>query len=108
MPELVPELTIEVGPQQGARIRLTPGCYRAGSAVCNDIVLLDASVAATHFLLEVSAGAVRIEADEGPLSYLAIAAACPLARRHCCVASPCALPPARPGSGLIPGVPRGQ
>ncbi len=64
----MPELVIETGPQQGAHIRLEPGRYRAGSAVCNDIVLLGLGVADTHFLLEVSEAAIRIEADEAPLA----------------------------------------
>ena len=65
---IMAELVIETGPQKGAHIQLEPGRYRAGSAVCNDIVLLDPSVADTHFLLDVSDAAVSIEADEASLA----------------------------------------
>lgn len=64
----MPELVVEAGPQKGARIQLVPGRYRVGSAVCNDIILLDPSVAGTHFLLDVSESAIRIEPDEAPLA----------------------------------------
>ena len=64
----MPELIIEAGPQKGARIRLASGSYRAGSDVTNDIVLLDPTVAGTHFLLDVSETGVRIEPDQAGLT----------------------------------------
>ncbi|HLY88265.1 MAG TPA: FHA domain-containing protein [Acetobacteraceae bacterium] len=49
------------GPNAGAMVRLHPGRYRLGSALANDIVLADTSIAAEQAVIEISNNHAAIE-----------------------------------------------
>jgi len=49
------------GPNTGAMVRLHPGRYRLGSALANDIVLADTSIAAEQAVIEISNNHAAIE-----------------------------------------------
>lgn len=62
----VTELIVEQGPQQGARLTLSPGRYVAGSALSDDIVLLDPSLLPGHFVIDIGEEVV-VQAADGSL-----------------------------------------
>ncbi len=64
---LDPELMVEQGPHQGARIALPAGCYSVGSALSNDVVLLDPRLASHHFTVDVGPDSVFLTANSGPI-----------------------------------------
>lgn len=101
----VPQLVIERGQQQGARIDLTPGRHGVGSAVSNSIALLDPALAATHFVLEVTGTAFTLHAEAGLQRLDGKRRVRPgpwrrhrLPARHALRGRRHRLPPARPGS----------
>lgn len=62
----VAQLIVERGPQQGARLSLLPGRYVAGSALSDDIVLLDPSLLPGHFVIDIG-DEVVVRAADGSL-----------------------------------------